>query len=239
MKQILRQVTVTGADDSVDPICLLGIAKAFPFVEFGILCSKNNAGTPRFPSYQWLDKLYELKQYGVPLSMHLCGTWVRWIFNADKRILEDKLQLYFRMFDRIQLNFHAQPHFAKDGYLYYLKMFGDKPIIFQMDGTNENLYHGVKNFHVMAYPLYDLSGGNGVLPDKWDKPIGNYCGYAGGLSPENLQENLGKLSDIVGDIPIWIDAETSLRSNDNMQFDIDKVVRFLIVAKPYVISNLK
>lgn len=235
MKKILRQVTVTGADDSVDPECLLGLAKVYPFLEFGILCSKNNIGTPRFPSYEWLDKLYEIKQYGIPLSMHLCGSWVRSIFLADGKILEDKIQLYFKIFDRIQLNFHAQPYFAKDGYLYYIKSFGDKPIIFQMDGTNENLYHQVKNFHIIAQPFYDLSGGNGVLPDEWRSPIGNYCGYSGGLSPENIKENLKKLCDIVGNIPIWVDAETRLRSNNDKQFDIEKVVKFAENTKDYVI----
>jgi len=109
------------------------------------------------------------------------------------------------------------------------------PIIFQLDGVNDNLYKSSKTYHIDSYPLYDLSGGAGMLPDKWIKPIGDYCGYAGGLSPDNLKDNLNKLSNIVGDVPIWIDAETHLRSHNDKVFDIDKVIRFLEIAKPFVI----
>ena len=38
------------------------------------------------------------------------------------------------------------------------------------------------------------------------------------------------------DLQDGIDAETHLRSNNDQQFDIDKVVRFLGIAKPYIIN---
>lgn len=239
MKQILRQVTVTGADDSIYPNSLLEFSAAYPFVEFGILVSKNNSGkAPRFPSQTWLDAVCKLKTYyPMQLSMHLCGSWVRSLCIGDGDVFKDWISAYFTMFNRIQLNFHGMPHRANVRFVRALMSAFNVPIIFQMDGVNDNLYHSSKTYHVDSYPLYDLSGGAGVLPDKWVKPIANYCGYAGGLSPDNLKDNLDKLCDLVGDTPIWIDAETHLRSDNDRVFDIDKVLRFLEIAKPYVIER--
>src|SRR5262245_10120922 len=49
----------------------------------------------------------------------------------------------------------------------------------------------------------------GVVPAHWPAPIeGVYCGYAGGLGPDTLQEPLEKIATKVGDRTIWIDMET-------------------------------
>ena len=86
-------------------------------------------------------------------------------------------------------------------------------------------------------------GRDGVLPDKWPEPNGDYCGYAGGLSPDNLAEQLEKIDKAItnkdgGFYAIWIDAETHLRSPDNQRFDLDKVVKFLETSEPWVIKEV-
>jgi hypothetical protein len=58
----------------------------------------------------------------------------------------------------------------------------------------------------------------------------------GGLSPDNLEEQLLKLDEVVGSDTIWIDAETHLRSNGDEIFDLEKVKQFLEVAKSRVIE---
>lgn len=232
-RKFLRQVTVTGADDSIAPETIVCLAREYPYAEFGILCSKNNAGMSRFPSQKWLDTMSRIKEPTTKLSMHLCGTWVRSLCTGDRVVSNDWIASYFGMFNRIQLNFHGQPHRANSSFVRALWDF-KAPIIFQIDGVNQNLYAASKTYHVDSYALFDLSGGAGVLPEEWPKPDGEYCGYAGGLSPENLAENLAKLSGIVGEIPIWVDAETHLRSDDDRRFDLDKVGRFLDAAEPYV-----
>jgi len=233
--KFVKQVTVTGADDSVDVESLIGLSVAYPFVEFGILVSRNNAGnSPRFPSREWIDRLWELQTPDLNLSMHLCGTWVRSLCIGDGLIFKDWISNYFDMFNRIQLNFHAQPTRANVQLIHGLRSI-NKPVIFQMDGVNENLYRQSLTYHVDSYPLYDLSGGCGVLPENWPKPQGSYCGYAGGLSPDNIKGQLEKLSGIAGDTPIWVDFETYARTDDGLKFDVDKVIRFLEVAKLHVI----
>jgi hypothetical protein len=237
MKQFLKQVTVTGADDSVPPESLVGIQRAYPYVEFGILCSKNNVGMQRFPSQAWIEKLRGIKAYPMKLPMHLCGSWVRSVCAGDGLIFKDWISAYFDMFDRIQLNFHGNLHYTYNTrFMNLLKSF-NIPIIFQMDGVNNRLYFQSKDWGVDCYALYDISGGAGILPEYYPKPIGQYCGYAGGLSPDNLKEQLENLSHIIGQTPIWVDAETHLRSHDDKVFDMDKVIRFLEIAKPYVIGS--
>lgn len=237
MKQFLKQVTVTGADDSVPPESLVGIQQAYPYVEFGILCSKNSEGNPRFPSHKWIDELSRLPHVGMHLSMHLCGSWVRSLCYGDGLVFTDWINEYIPMFSRIQLNFHGQAHRVGDRTLIALRNFHDLPIIFQMDGENNWLHWFAAKTNVNAYPLFDLSGGAGILPEYYPKPIGQYCGYAGGLSPDNLNEQLENLSHIIGKTPIWVDAETHLRSHNDKVFDMEKVIKFLEIAKPYVIGS--
>ena len=65
--------------------------------------------------------------------------------------------------------------------------------------------------------LFDASGGRGVAPKSWQKPIyeTHPMGYSGGLSPDNVVHNLRQINQLVPtDTPIWIDAEGRLKSND-------------------------
>jgi len=248
MKQILRQVTVTGADDSIDPTCLLGLAKVYPFVEFGILCSKNNSGLPRFPSQKWMMGLLDINNNLVHFSMHLCGSWMRQLmFSTSPEIFQNShncwVNDYLNIFKRVQLNFHGEPlnQIKLDTLVENLKKFGDKQIIFQLDLVNNNLFRSVDNMSrklgLEVAGLWDLSHGGGILPENWRLPISENIGYSGGLSPDNLKENLDKLCDIVGETPIWVDFETHARTADNLKFDIpNKVIPFLEIAKDYVIK---
>jgi hypothetical protein len=238
-KRIIKTVTVTGADDSIDIENLVELSKEFPYVEFGILLSKKQQGGKRFPSKDWLWDLYCLWEgKELALSGHMCGTWVRDLCVGKTTFFKDFGQIW-DMFSRFQLNFHAENHLFDYEKLSVLveQYFGNRPIIFQMDGVNENAFKFFNNEkkNILMQPLFDLSGGRGVLPGEWPKQLPNqYCGYAGGLSPDNVQKELEKISKIASG-PIWIDAETLLRSNDDAVFDFGKVVDFLVAAKPWVI----
>lgn len=239
-KEIVKVVTVTGADDSVQPEELISVAKEYPFVEFGILLSMKQQGNKRFPSRDWLEKLYALfLRNELVLSGHLCGSWVRDLC-LGKPSFFDEFGYKWVMFERLQLNFHAEPHPIND------KAFGGlirhcleaKPLIFQMDGVNEGIFHFMEERwgNSKIYQLFDTSGGCGQLPDRWPKQSNGYCGYAGGLSPGNVQNELRVISEVASG-PIWIDAETLLRSEDDKLFDLKKVRQFLEEARPWVIHS--
>lgn len=76
----LTRVTITGADDAVDPAELISVSQQFPFVEWGLLCSLKRDGEPRYPSKQWRHRLAsDCERAGVFLkcSDHLCGDLAR------------------------------------------------------------------------------------------------------------------------------------------------------------------
>ena len=238
-EKIIRVVTVTGADDSIRPEELIPIAKDYPFVEFGILLSKKQQGNKRFPSRNWWEELYILwRNEKLVLSGHLCGEWVRKLCIGVPSFFEE-FGYTWKMFSRFQLNFHAEPHLVNDKKLSELirQYLADKLIIFQFDGTNEKIFYSQHaRWGIAAFSLFDQSGGIGLLPKEWPKQSPNqYCGYAGGLSPDNLQKEMERISKVAPG-PIWIDAETLLRSEDDKVFDLEKVRRFLEAAKPWVKS---
>jgi len=238
-EKIIRVVTVTGADNSIRPEELVPIAKDYPFVEFGILLSKKQQGGKRFPSRDWLEELYILwRNEKLALSGHLCGEWVRNLCLGKPSFFEE-FGYIWQMFGRFQLNFHAEPHLVNDKKFSELirQYLASKPIIFQMDGRNEKIFFDLDGrWGIQTFPLFDQSGGIGLLPKEWPKQLPNqYCGYAGGLSPDNLQQEMERISKVAPG-SIWIDAETLLRSENDQVFNLEKVRRFLEAAKPWVKS---
>jgi hypothetical protein len=252
----LDRVTITGPDDSIGhPSNLLPLTEAFPFVEWGILVSESvgTDGGPRFPSAAWVRELTKLaEQTPLSLSMHLCGRWVRDLLLGNLSVpayLTDG-----PWFQRIQLNFHAERTPCNgDKFFDALLSLGERQFIFQIDGAHGNRHleavyveNGGEHEHVIdAVPLFDVSGGAGILPREWPKPQymntdGDHCyhGYAGGLGPENLTEQLPLISDASGGTRIWIDMETRVRSDDDRQFDLAKVRRCLEASECWVSQAL-
>lgn len=240
----IKTVTITGADNSIEPKALIELSQKFPFVEWGILLSESQCGGKRFPGQPWVKQLYKECSAFVSapqiirVSAHICGKWVGQFLKAQECDFRMFLGDAIYMFKRIQINTHAQPHQVNRDVRAMLKQsFRYKQIIIQFDGVNECLYDLFKNWHVDVRPLYDLSGGAGIVPDKWCKPIDEYTGYAGGLGPDNLKEQLQKIESVVGDKTIWIDMETQIRSDNDMLFDLKKVRKCLEIVQEYTDVN--
>lgn len=231
----LDRVTITGADNSVSPAQLIDLSARYPFVEWGILYSATQEGGLRFPSRAWRERLqYDCRGLPVRLSLHLCGRRMRDLL-VGKNTLPVGLT---EGFDHIQLNFHAEVQVSEwPAFHDVLHTLGDRQIIFQIDGNmGVELYDDVHNStSVDAVPLFDVSHGAGVLPEGWPAPLdGDYHGYAGGLGPDNLAEQIPAIGRAAGDARIWIDMETRVRSHGDQQFDLEKVERCLQIATPFV-----
>ncbi len=223
----IATVTVTGADDSVEPKRLYEIWKEYPFVEWGILFSAKHAGSARFPSRAWLTDLHILLRTGLPASAHLCGEYMR------SMIYESAIEEHrFSDFQRFQFNFHGiLQHPVWPRFIANVSRLM-RPVIIQMDGVNDSIYALLRKAYPFTYPLFDRSGGAGIVPEQWPAPI-DYCGYAGGLGPDNLEAELARIEQVVGDREIWIDMETKVRSDNGKVFDLDKVVRCLEMAEKF------
>ncbi len=243
MNAFLATITVTGADSSIIPAQLLYIAKQYPYVEFGLLLSRNSMGCPRFPSADWLRNAVDVLSGRARCSGHLCGAWVREILLGQwpKQEFQKIHTNLLGLFRRLQLNTHGVPHDVNwprfRDLLFELTHDGDE-VIFQYDKVNTALIHRAFNTGFRVSALYDLSHGGGVLPERWENPdLACPIGYAGGLSPSNVADNLARIADVATGTLTWIDAETHLRFDSNRQFDISMVRQFLDAARTWVIDS--
>jgi len=109
---------------------------------------------------------------------------------------------------------------------------------------NYDLVLEARKMGIKAFGFFDPSGGTGCKPQSWPKPpvVANddhqlIVGYAGGLGPHNLNENLLNISHIVSESKtrFFIDMETNVRTNNI--FDFNKVTQCLNIAKPFLSSN--
>jgi phosphoribosylanthranilate isomerase len=226
----IETVTFTGADESVKPEDILRVVEDYPNVstEWGLLLSKANEGKrPRFPSKDWMLDFSKQAQYvNTKVAGHLQGRWLESLFDdPPDGFLRSRGEL-LEYLTRLQLNFHSNPpndfpnHWRE--MMYFLNLL-KKQFIFQMDGISDHLYHKAAGQDLICYPLFDRSAGQGVVPDSWPKPLHpKLNGYAGGLGPENIKEQLKRIEDVVGDGTIWIDMETKIRSEDDSKFLLDK-----------------
>lgn len=257
---MIDRVTITGADDSIRPDDLIPLTQEFPFVEWGILASANNTisrgGVNRYPSARWISEIQRLADSGhfPNLALHINGFWVRRLLLGESHVVPFDL---WDNFARVQLNFHAENNPCQGGpFSDRLREIG-KQWIFQLDGENGNAHLDTANeFEVPnCRGLFDVSGGAGVLPDEWPKPIyldvfpgldgegeeqHAYHGYAGGLGPHNLAEQIPRILEAAAGTEhtregrIWIDMETHVRSGRDTQFDMNKVRKCLEIAAPFV-----
>lgn len=234
----ISKVTMTGADDGVNQEDLFRISEKFQFVEWGILLSRNSRGGNRFPSLKWMNRLEALDKdfydFEMQYSGHLCGGFVREFLMGDTSFVNEIGDIW-ELFQRIQINTHGVEHnFDKTKLLNAIAQYPEKEFIFQYDNVNkEILDYVVANSEVNVSTLFDLSHGAGVLPEEWPMPIdGIKCGYAGGLSPENIKSQIELIESKVGDTEIWIDMETKIRSKNDKLFDLKKVITVLEICEP-------
>ena len=245
----LNRVTMTGADDSTDPEKLIPLTREFPFVEWGILVSSSADpdGKPRFPSRDWLINFVEVaRKNELPVCVHVCGKWTRQICDGEWSGLMGRMYPLIEVAKRLQLNFHAFSHNLSPNFFEAAAVnaqIHDLQLIFQMDGVNDELLKKAHDLGIDAVPLFDKSGGAGILPSTWPASIEDtYCGYAGGLGPDNLDEELSRISGVADGSLVWVDMETKIRCADPVDeipdvdkvFDLDAVRTCLEIAKPRI-----
>jgi hypothetical protein len=220
----LSHVTFTGADDQVDPSALADLSREAPLIEWGVLLSGEREGQRRFPTSRWRSELIRAAPR-ARRAAHVCGPAL--LHSLAGEPLPEP-------YDRMQLNFSVDEIAPADleGWLSSWRAGGIlKPAtwITQYSQSNKGLHERFADRDISASStrrhavLFDGSSGLGILPTAWPSALrGLDCGYAGGLGPETLRDQLPRIAAAVGDGgAIWIDMEASLRVED--RFDLERV----------------
>lgn len=222
-------VSFTGADDEVLVSDLVVLSRRYPSIEWGILYYPEREGTVRNPSTAWRESF--LDQPFRATAVHVCG------IEAYRKLLDDDnykptLQHLCR-YSRIQVNVNARgPDFTKEEVLkvYNRLLLCGNPLILQYYDTsreviNEFLLSLDQQHRSLIQILFDESRGLGIAPTSWHAPLLDpspghndplFCGYAGQLGPETIQEQLPHIQAAVGDheLGYWIDMESGVRVNN-------------------------
>lgn len=226
---MLDTVTITGADDNTPVSALVDLSAEFPFVEWAILVSGKQEGSFRFPARKWIDNFVATVPAAMDVSMHMCGGWVRRLLAGSLDWDELPASLVERT-SRIQINTHAEPHVSTTGLFETLGDAAGVQWIFQLDGINDHLLEFALHRQISAVGLFDQSHGAGVLPSEWQESK-TYRGYAGGLGPENVVEQIGKIQQVATG-NFWIDMEGRVRTHERL--DLAKVRKVLELCAPLV-----
>lgn len=217
-------ITFTGIDWKTDISELYEIQKQYPYVEWGVLVSKNwKTNGNRYFNPTFLDSLDSI----LNLSAHLCGSVAREAVNGNLKPFIDWADGYGYIFKRCQLNVSTN---KKNPEKFEYK--GDiadyfEEVILQQKGANDCELFMNSDMSKYVSVLLDASGGNGIDTDIEILDLPAKIGYAGGINPDNVAD---KLSYIVKNCkpPYWIDMESGVRTND--WFDLDKVKKVLEIC---------
>lgn len=199
-------ITFTGVDGTTDPAGLVQLADDYP-IEWGLLFSPKRQGIelryPRLSTILWL-----VEELPLRWAAHLCGADARAVIEDGESPHDELLGTFFA---RAQINTadpQVQPSLVKD--------WADTlPLraILQCRGSFP--------FDRRVDYLFDTSGGRGAAPTFWPASPDRtqFCGYAGGLNPENVATQLAVIAPTAG--KYWIDMESGVR-DENDRFDLGK-----------------
>lgn len=226
-----------GADDSVNPEHLQVLSIHYSWIEWGILFRPDKEGEPRYASSEWVSKLCKInKDTGgmMRLAGHLCSSRCQEVLEGDSTFIKSLSNLGF---GRVQINATAanNVNVDKNKISYYVSNLkqcmndvSELQFIIQCNEETKSIWSElIKDPPSNMSILYDASCGLGVLATSYQEPLTNpsiYCGYAGGIGPENVEEVLNKVATATKGKATWIDMESSIRVKISDKYVKDKDV---------------
>lgn len=232
----LQHITFTGIDAKTNIKALTEIQREFPIAEFGVLTSYhwNENGN------RYLDPIVinELRGNGLSLSLHVCGSAAHDAAAGRWDLIDKLVWSNIDLFQRIQLNISNRSD--NPNALGCLPKIVEQEVIIQTrDTLNTSIYDATiekfrekDKFGRTFSMLLDASGGQGIDTPLRVWPSSGKIGYAGGISPDNVEEKLVFLLSHVTQGTFWIDMESGVRTDD--WFDVDKVRKVLEICQPII-----
>ena len=253
----LRYITCSDPRENNKISDIVELAK-LPNAEIAVQChpSKMLAGQPR---NVWFNKLLRVARNEVDmnLAIHINKEWADSICAHGR--IPDIISQWINLktstgkpvIKRIQLNMPqtTAKNIDVNGIVMMLHYFHNRKFIFQYKDSNvdaiSSLHRVVNAFNKSVCEnqqlnfslLFDASGGRGIAPKEWREPVykEHPMGYSGGMSPDNVVENLNKINTVVPQKrEIWVDAEGKLKSPQQLPDGTYKDLFDVNLARLYV-----
>lgn len=240
----LRYITCSDPREYNKISDMVELAK-LPNAEIAVQChpSKMSAGMPR---NVWFNNLVSLAFHvNMKLAMHINMEWADSIcaYGQLPGVIYNWMVLKhdnnLPVIKRIQLNMPktTAENINANALAEIIRGFPNQEFILQYNNNTKNAIEKLHRTGVKFSLLFDASGGRGLAPKEWRGPIykEHPMGYSGGISPDNVVENLNKINTVVPqNREIWIDAEGKLKSPQQLPdgtykdlFDVNKAHEYV------------
>ena len=247
----LTYITCSDPREDVSHNDIMRLLKYAPQVEIGIQAhpSAMSSGYPRNNWFNGLMQLVRNIDMGLNVAVHVNYQW------CDK-MCTGQIPNEIRDWMNMQRKFGREPAIKRwqlnigDGTKTWdtkavAKLIADHPeheFIFPYNQTVHDKIDELNKTGVNFSLLYDSSYGYGRLPDSWAPPVYNNhkMGYAGGLGPDNVADNLGKIAQqMPTDYRTWIDAEGKLMVPGTRKFDPQRAMTYVKNALAWYNQHIK
>lgn len=235
----LRYITCSDPRENLSPISVVDLLRSSPLAELGIQAHPSAMAHGK-PRYVWTQRVCEIAKDSrtpVNIALHVNYKWCDEICSGVvpseiKSFLKHKNSYNFQpVVSRIQLNIGDYTNkFDAEKLARVIKSWKKFEVILPYNKYTQSKIEELKKTGAQFSLLFDGSYGAGVSPEKWDKPAYDDVafGYAGGLSPFNVRDNLDKISGVLpADYDTWIDAEGRLRDITTGAMDISLAREYL------------
>lgn len=225
---------------------LLGIS---PRVEIGVQVHDGdlNKGLPR---YDWLEEICAKSSAAkIPLNvaLHINYQWCEDICNGkiapelQKWIDAKNTNASSATFRRLQLNFgdFSTNKINANKISDVINKHSNHKFIIPYNEKNHGIVHDLYKLRNDFQILFDASYGIGKSPENWGAPVfaNVFQGYAGGLGPINVSDELDKINKVVPqELDVWIDAEGKLMEPGTRKLSILKAKEYINQS---ILWNLK
>lgn len=232
-------VSITGADDAVNPADLISLSEDYPHVEWAILRSNTREGSARYPSEAWRKRFFSAvaahddNGTKVHTAEHWCGSAMKQFLQGarhDQSAMRHQLNGYRTGTVDFEMLARDVPERFRRGLI--LQARDAHQLAGCILDANALTCAGGWDGSPVTYSghgpavLFDPSGGTGrsvieLLSNTVARlvvPTRIKIGMAGGIGPDCITEAV-RMASLMGFS--WIDMESQVRTDD--QLDLQKV----------------
>ena len=245
----IKFITCSGTNEHTDIQGLVNLLSTYQQAEAGIQIWEDKCAA-HMPRYHWIKELHAYlndKKQIVNLAAHINRGWVEGFCAGNLAPeLEEILNLQDyqgnKFIKRLQLNFKIGREKKPDinRLIDTIKRFPKQRVILSYNSSNAELINQIYSQGIMFDVLFDASFGAGIMPKEREKAAfsDRLQGYAGGLGPDNIADELAKISAVTPkNAEIYIDAQGRLE-DDNQHLSLEKCHAYISNALTWQTQNI-